>query len=93
MRWDGSDVIADNSISTTYSVIFGVGIACVFRKGLRAYAAKDVFGYFRYVNTSLGDIHETYSCKQDKYTLLAQIWFAFRKGKTVDDLSIVSIRC
>ena len=93
MNWDGSDVIADNGITTSYTIIPNVGIANVYGTGAHVFAAKGDSDKLGFVSLSLGDVYETYGCSQGENVLLAQIRFAFRAGKNVADLNAGSIRC
>ena len=93
MSWDGSDVIADSGITTTYTIVPNVGLVGEYGDDARVYVAKNDSGNLGYINLSLGDIYETYSCPQGENVLLAQIRFAFRAGKNVDDLNANTIRC
>jgi len=93
MGWDGSDAIDDNVITTSYTFVPNAGFVGVYGDDVRVFVAKDNSSALGYINLSLGDVYETYSCSQGENVLLAQIRFAFRAGKTVDDLNVNTIRC
>jgi len=93
MSWDGSDTIVDTNINTSYTAVANAGIVGAYGDNLSVYSTTDESGKLGFVNISLGDPFETYDCIPGENLLLAQIRFAFRAGKTLDDLNADSIRC
>lgn len=92
-KWDGSDVIADNSVTTTLNNISQSGQIGAYDTFIRVSAATNASGNLGYLSISLGDPVETYTCQQGTAVTLAQVRFAFRLGKSVSDLAANSIRC
>jgi hypothetical protein len=93
MKWDGSGVIPDSDMGTSFGVVSGAGRVGVYNTALRVSAAKSASGSQRYLNVSLGSNSATYTCPQGTLVTLAQVRFAFRTGKTAADLTRDSIRC
>ena len=93
MKWDGSDVIADSSIVLSFNSASQTGRVGVYNTTIRVSAAKNSSGSRGYLNISLGDAYDIYACPQGAFVTLAQVRFAFSKGKTASDLAENSIRC
>lgn len=92
MRWDGSDVIADASVDTSFKLIGQAVGAGVYRAGISLYIARNDSGRIGFLSLALGDPYETYSCPPGTYVSLEKVRFAFREGKSVTDLTSSSIR-
>ena len=93
MNWVGSDTIADSGITTSYTLVPDAGMVGAYGANALVFAAKSDSNHLGYVSLSLGDVFETYDCSQGEDVLLAQIRFAFRAGKSEEDLKADSIRC
>jgi len=93
MNWDGTDVISDNVIGFEFNEFPLIGHVGVYSNAIRVSIAKNLSHEQGYLNISIGNAKESYSCVQGANLLLAQVRFAFRSGKSVSDLSEISIRC
>ena len=93
LKWDGSDVVSSIENNIEYTAVADAGLACEYGDILRVYISNAASGEYGYVNISLGEAHDKYACLQGKSVLLAQLRFAFRSGKTADDLNSNSVRC
>lgn len=91
--WDGTDIIANSSVTTTLDNTPQVGHVGDYNTVLRVSVATNASDTTGYLSISLGDPFETCFCQPGEAVLLAQVRFAFRPGKTVSDLTANSIRC
>jgi len=93
MKWDGADVIADSVLGKNFSPTSQTGSIGAFNTDFILFAASNASGELGYLNYLLGNPFDAYECPQGIDIPLVQVRFAFRTGKTIDDLSASSIRC
>jgi len=92
VNWDGEDSVDDSILSKNFTPIPGTGILGDFNTDLILFAAQNDSGELGYLNYLLGSPFDAYDCPQGSYLTLAQIRFAFRDGKSADDLTADTIR-
>jgi len=93
MTWDGADVVEDSILDKQFSSVPKAGSAGDFETDVIVFAARGTSNDTGYLNYLLGSPFDAYDCPQGTYSSLVQVRFAFRAGKSADDLTDSSIRC
>ena len=94
IRWDAAAAIDDSAWSTSFTNCSNVASPeSEYPYNLRVAAARNAAGDVGYLNLTLGDPEEVFNPMWFMPYSLMQVRFAFRPGKSVDDLNAESIRC
>jgi len=91
IRWNAAGTVDGSLWDSTFRNCSGANSTDgVYPYNLRVFAAQS--GNTGFLNMSLGDPYEEYGCVQGVFESLMKVRFAFREGKSEDDLNPSSIR-
>ena len=91
IKWDGSGIVTGGNTGTNFSPVSQAGQVGAYNSDLRIFAAQNITRGL--ISISLGSFYDEYLCPKQTYVSLAQLRFAFRDGKSPEDLTATSIRC